>query len=121
MNREELISLIQHGPQKKEVRTALEEVYHYDIPEEIIRILSSCAAPELFDENESRTLSIKEVINAEEDLQVPFRSEGMIPIVDLGDNDYIVYCFKDCSWRIYNVLDQSLFKETENFKDLFMN
>lgn len=70
--------------------------------------------------NESRTLSIREVLNAEENLRTPFKTEGIIPIVEMGDNDYTVYCFKDMTWRMYNILDKSLFMESKEFKDLFM-
>lgn len=50
MDRKELLSLTKRGYQKAEVKIVLKEVYHNDIPEEIIRALSSYSLPVLFDE-----------------------------------------------------------------------
>lgn len=50
MDRKELLSLTKRGYQKAEVKKVLKEVYHNDIPEEIICALSSHSLPVLFDE-----------------------------------------------------------------------
>ena len=94
--------------------------YKMDIPEIILKILSKYPIPELFDENESRTISIDEIMNAEEDNGVAFASALLIPIVDLGDNDLIVYDGNNHNWCIYNILDEITFDETDTFEELFL-
>lgn len=120
MNRKEFLDSLKGISVKKEIEDKLFSVYGKSIPETVLKILSLYPSPELFDENESRTLSLNEVLNAEEDNGVAFKSRGIIPIADCGDNDFIVWDSRKNAWCMYNILDETLFSITEDFDDLFL-
>ena len=120
MNRTEFIESIKDVKIKEEILDQVKEVYGEDVPELILQILSVYDKPELFDENESRTLSLREVLNAEEDNGIPFKSKKIIPIADRGDNDYIVYNVQAKTWAMYNIVDETLFDSKESFEELFL-
>ena len=121
MTRQEFIDSLNEIEIKEEVVEIITEVYQMELPVILLKILSKYPIPELFDENESRTLSIDEIINAEEDNEVPFKSNLLFPIVDKGNNDYIVFDGRTNLWCIYNIIDELLFDETTSFEELFLN
>ncbi len=120
MYRKEFYDKVKAAAENKAVKEKLEAVYGEIVPDEIVSILSLFSKPELFDENESRTLSVNEVMHAEEDLQVPFKTNYLVPIVDIGNNDYIVYNGEKRVWCIYNILDEILYDESKSFEELFL-
>lgn len=119
MNRREFIESLKDVSVSADVRDKLSEMYK-EIPDIILKVLTKYPAPELFDENESRTLSLNEVLHAEEDNGVPFKSRNIIPIADFGDNDFIVYDNNQKKWCMYNILDETIFNEEESFEKLFL-
>ncbi len=119
MNRKEFLDSLNDVSISADVKGKMSIVYS-DVPEIILKILTKYPAPELFDENESRTLSLNEALHAEEDNGVPFKSRNIIPIADLGDNDYIVYAGSQRMWCMYNILDETMFNEEETFEKLFL-
>ncbi len=119
MTRKEFIESLKSAQISSDVSLKVLNVYS-NAPDIILKILSLFQAPELFDENESRTLSINEVLHAEEINDVPFRSKDLIPIVDLGNNDYIVYNTAQGSWYLYNTVDEILFDKEPSFENLFL-
>lgn len=120
MNRKDFLKRVQVGSGENKTKEKLENTYGKVVPEEIVNILSVFPEPVLFDENESRTLSVNEVVHAEEDLKVPFKTNGIVPIAELGSNDYIVYSAEKKLWYIYNILDEVLFDESNSFEKLFL-
>lgn len=121
MTREEFISELKNIEPNQETAQRLNYVYQMVVPTEIVKILSFYDSPEFFDENESRTLYLKEVINAEEENDVPFKSAKLVPIVDLGDNDFIVYDGNKKIWCVYNIIDEILFSEGQSFEEVFLS
>lgn len=120
MTRKEFVDSLKEVSIKDKVRATVIEVYGSDVPEIILRILSQFPSPILFDENESRTLSLNEVLHAEEDNMVPLKSKELIPIADIGNNDWIVYDGEKKMWWIYNILDETLYDEAKDFESLFL-
>lgn len=120
MNRKDFLNSIEDAFVNNETKEKLFLVYGKSIPNLILKILSLYPSSELFDENESRTLSFNEVLHAEEDNSIPFKSNGIVPIVDCGNNDFIVYDSKKNNWCMYNILDEIMFNETSKFEDLFL-
>ena len=120
MNRNEFIESLKKMVIKNDVKEKIVSVYNMCIPDVILKILSSYPLPELFDENESRTLSLCEVLNCEEDNGIPFKSKKIIPIVDTGNNDFIVYDASNDVWCMYNILDETAFNEGKSFEELFL-
>lgn len=119
MNRKEFVDSLKEVSVSADVKSRVSEVYN-DVPEIVLKILTKYPSPELFDENESRTLSINEVLHAEEDNGVLFKSKQIVPIADMGDNDFIVYDGTAAIWCMYNILDETIFNESKDFESLFL-
>ena len=86
---------------------------------EIVQKIVSCASESLFfDDAEARILSFAEIVDAEADLHVEFKTLGLIPLVDCGENDFIVYHFRNDTWSMFNIVDETSFKERKEFFDV---
>ena len=64
------------------------------------------------------TLTYKEILNAEHDLHVDFKSNRIIPVADCGDNDFAVYYLDKCKWSRFNIIDETAFKERTTLEDV---
>lgn len=93
------------------------ELYSHQLPEIVIDLLSKDEKG-YFLENDNRVLSCDEIIDAEKDLQVDFVKKGIIPIIDCGDNDFIVFILQTNKWAMYNIVDEVLFKKRDSLEDL---
>ena len=120
MNRAKFMESLKKDSIKKEITEQLISVYGEYVPEEIIKILSLYSTPILFNEKEYRTLSLNEVLHAEEDNNIPFKSKKIIPIIDCGNNDIIAYNGNQKVWCMYNILDEIIFNEENSFEKLFL-
>ena len=60
----------------------------------------------------------KEILNAEQDLHVDFKSNRIIPVADCGDNDFAVYYLDKCKWSRFNIIDETAFKERTTLEDV---
>jgi hypothetical protein len=86
-----------------------------NLPELIEKILSNDQHHCI---NNTRFLSFSEITDAKKDLNVDFAGKGILPIADCGDNDFIVYHFKDHKWSKFNIVDEVVFKKGKSFKEL---
>lgn len=120
MNRKDYLDKVNQIHIDKGVEKKIISAYGNHVPEFIIKAYSYSQAPELFDENESRTLSLNEIVNAEKDFCVSFNSVGIIPFIEVGCDDYIVYDINMEKWCLYNIIDEVLFDRTECFSELFL-
>lgn len=94
----------------------VEKAYDTSFPVQVRAIISSCNTPVFLEEY--RVLSFSEIINAEDDLKVNLKKEKIIPLIDCGDNDFIVYDFSKKRWAKYNIIENCLFKGNCNLSDL---
>ena len=92
-------------------------LYADNLPEIVLKIISS-AKETVFLDDDNRMLSYEEIVDAEKDLHVNFKEKGMIPLIDCGDNDFIVYNFNDSSWSKINIVDETVFKNRNSIYDL---
>lgn len=92
-------------------------VYTDNLPSEIKQMLSY-DQNSIFFEDEYRTLSLSEVLEAEQDLHVNFVALRMIPLVDCGDNDFIIYDFETMMWAKFNIVDECRFKQRESLHEV---
>ncbi|WP_028517448.1 hypothetical protein [Ruminococcus flavefaciens] len=98
----------------------IEKQYSEGIPKNVKRLISNCDKTIFFDnDNILRLLSFSEIMNAEKDLHVDFKSRNMIPLFDCGDNDFIVYNYKDANWAKFNIIDEVIFKTENNLEEVF--
>lgn len=95
----------------------IQEVYGCEFPEMVRKIVSACDET-VFLDGDKRMLSFVEIINAERELHVDFKNKHMIPVMDCGDNDFVVYHFNDDVWSMFNIVDETIFKKRNSFEDM---
>ena len=93
-------------------------IYGFALPHYVAQFVSF-STESIFFEDEWRTLSHDEIIDAEEDLHVDFAGKSMLPLIDCGENDFIVYCHTDGVWAKFNIVDECLFSKRSSLDDLF--
>ena len=98
----------------------VEKVYGTQIPNVLKGIISNCDEPVFFDDD-YRILSLDEIVDAENDLHVDFKIKGIIPIVDCGENDFIVYLYNENIWAMFNIIDEIVYNKKESLDELLLN
>lgn len=116
--KEYLIQLEGVTPDPEVVRRA-ENVYGFSLPTAVKQMLSFSKESIFFDD-EWRTLSLAEVLDAQDDLHVDFKALGLLPVIDCGENDFIVYHADNQGWSKYNIVDEVAFKEKAHFEELLV-
>lgn len=114
--KEYLSSLASVKPDKKKT-DRIAALYVDGLPEIILKIASSAKEP-VFLDDDSRVLSYDEIVDAEKDLHISFKDKGIIPLVDCGENDFIVYHFTDKIWSKFNIIDETIFKKKKSLEEL---
>jgi len=72
---------------------------------EVLKALYNILDSQNKQDNNARLLSLEEILDCNEDLQVDFSSVGLVPIFDIYDNDYICYQTKNGKWCVFNIVD----------------
>lgn len=91
--------------------------YGTELPEIIGKIVSD-AKETIFFDDEYRVLSLDEIVEAENDLHVKFKEKGILPLVDCGENDFIVFHFNDDFWSKFNINDETVFQKRDRLEEL---
>ena len=117
MTRAEYLKQAEHGAVSKRAIQHIEGTYGYSLPEDLQRLISMSEESIFFDDD-FRTLSQIEIIQAEEDLHVDFSQKGLLPLIDCGDNDLIVYHLKNGLWSKFNITDGTIFKQRGSLVEL---
>lgn len=102
----------------KDAIKEIEAKYGIQLPV-IVQKIISYSQESIFFENDWRTLSIKEVLDASEDLHVDFGELKILPLFDTGDNDFIVYRFESDTWSKFNIIDECFFKNKNLLEEYF--
>ncbi|MDU6340446.1 MAG: hypothetical protein E6583_03860 [Clostridium sp.] len=118
MTRNEYLAAISKCNIDQHKVVTVEEKYHNELPNIIKEIISFSEDTIIFDD-EWRMLSFSEIIEAEQDLHVDFVKMDIIPLVDCGENNFIVYDFEDKMWSKFNIIDECFFKKKAMFNELF--
>ena len=118
MTRKEYLTKLENVSINDDVVRCVETVYGHALSKVVKQMLSFSKESVFFDD-EFRTLSLAEVLDAQADLHVDFKALGLVPVVDCGENDFIVYHAGDGSWSKYNIVDETIFKKKPQLKDLF--
>lgn len=117
MTRKEFLQAVEKSKIDELIVANVENLYGHSLPQ-IIKEMVSYSQDSIFFDDGYRTLSLSEILEAETDLHVDFIKYSMIPIIDCGDNDFIVYRFKDCLWSKFNITDGSVFKKRKSLFEL---
>ncbi len=115
-SKEYIKALNDHNIDNKRINGVI-DLYADNLPEIVLKIVSS-AKETVFLDDDKRVLSYDEIVDAEKDLHVNFKEKGMIPLIDCGDNDFIVYDFNDSSWFKFNIVDEAVFKRKNSIYEL---
>ena len=95
----------------------IQKIYNAKVPEIIKKIISG-ASETIFLDNDYRVLSVDEIGDAKEHLHIDFKIKSIIPVIDCGENDFIVYHFKEDYWSKFNIIDEVEFGKKESFKEI---
>lgn len=117
MKRAEYLEKIETTGVDQEAVSKIEMLYGQAIPM-YIQKMASLSAESIFFDDGYRTLSLTEILDAEQDLHVDFVGQNMIPLLDCGDNDFVVYLFHDELWSKFNIVDACFFKRRASLRDL---
>lgn len=114
-----LISLGQ-GSRDEQSAEKIEQVYGVRLKDDIKQVLSKKPEGIFFASDDIlRLLSCEEIIDASRNMNVDFVGLKLIPIMDTGDNDYIVYDIEKRSWCKFNIVDNTKFKQRKSLKEFF--
>jgi hypothetical protein len=103
----------------KENISKLEMTYKKTFTEQLQKIVSVEKEGIFFDNKDNwRLLSFDEILKATDELHVDFVTLGLLPIMDCGENDFIVFHFEDCKWSKFNIVDETVFKVKANLSEL---
>ena len=107
MNLKELISKTVEATINQDTIDAIERRYKFRLSDELKRIISLNQEAVFYDDRDIlRGLSNAETLNATEDLEVDFVGKSILPLFDIGDNDFIVFDFSDDCWYLFNIVDE---------------
>lgn len=95
----------------------LEKLYGATFPESVRKIISNNDDTVFFDDD-YRILSLSEIEAAEKELHVEFRAKNILPLIDCGENDFIVYHYNDDIWSKFNIIDEVVFKKKDAIEEL---
>lgn len=92
-------------------------LYANNLPEIILKIVANTDETVFLDDG-SRVLSYDEIVDAENNLHVSFKDKEIIPLIDCGENDFIVYHFMGKIWSKFNIIDETVFKKKNSLEEL---
>lgn len=93
----------------------IENIYRNELPEEVKRIVSLSGETMFYNDKPIlRGLSNSEILNASEDLEVDFVSQSLLPVFDIGDNDFAAYDFSERCWCLFNIIDEIKFRKSNS-------
>ena len=117
MNKQEFInSALVHEINEDRVKE-ISELYKVQLEEVIQKIISIADEVDFFDE-ERRMLSYDEIKSGSKLLGINVVEEGMIPLIDAYDCNYIVYLIRDGSWAKYTTVDKMMFKKRNTLEEI---
>lgn len=116
--------VISHGEENDNLLKLRKKIIPFEFSDPTLRKLISALGNEpIFFNNDEfyRLMSFDEVLNADVDLEIDMKHRGMIPFIDCGDNDFIVFNLGKGAWCKYNPVDDVSFSPKQNILDYFKN
>ena len=102
---------------KNNVLSEINEIYNLniDLPVEFINVIKN---PNKYNDSNKRVLSLSEILDANNDMQVDFISLKLIPIIDCFDNDIICYDLNYKNWTMFNIAENIKFNSKKSLDEL---
>ena len=112
------ISTLTYQTANSENVKKIEKLYSANFPTELVCLISNLDKTIFFDcDTFLRLLDLQEVLEAETDMNVDFIAKGILPLFDLGDNDYLSFDLNKQMWCKYNIVDEIGFAYKANLLD----
>jgi len=90
----------------------IETLYKTKLSNELAKIISLNKDGVSYDEKPVfNGLSSNAILNAYNDLYIDFVSLNLLPLFDIGDNEYIVYNLKKGCYALYDISDDTEYSE----------
>ena len=90
--------------------------------DEAKRVLASVKGSAVFfdDDGFYKLLSLDEIIDASDDMNVDFVAIGIIPIIDAGENDYISFDKNENAFCRFNIAEEFKYAKRNSILDCFV-
>lgn len=92
----------------------IEEKFQITTDGELKELLSLCEKEPLFFDDEKRLLSIEEIIQAQEELQI---QDNIIAIIDLYDNVFVVYDILKKEFMKYDIAHNEAYGKIDTVQE----
>lgn len=98
-----------------ELIEALEKYYGLSVSEEAAAVFSAFEEGARLDvERTATVLASETVLFAEEMLSADFAEERLLPLINLGDGDFLCYVGDTMGWGCYSITDHILYNTDES-------
>ena len=101
------------GKRSNNERSEFEEKFEIKLDGELKEILLLCKDEPIFFGEEKRLLSISEIMNCKEELNL---KENVIPIIDLYDNNFVVYDISNNQFIKFDISEEVSFGKIDSIR-----
>ena len=98
--------------------SVVEKHYGVNLEDDVRRVCSLNPPPFWEGREVCRVLSLPEIVHAESELHVAFGSLGLVPILDRGDNNFVVYNVRIHQWAMFNIIDEVMWYQGKPLEEL---
>jgi hypothetical protein len=114
----EVVTKTNQSQSDSDFTNKVEKLYKVSLTDEVKKILSMDREVIFFDDLPIlRKLSMDEVLNATQELSVDFIGKHLLPLLDIGDNDYIVFDVAESFWYKFNIVDEIKFSKAGTLQE----
>ena len=119
MNRDKFLKDITSMAISDSIVSEIAAAYGCSLPQDVSQVLS-VNKDGCFVEGGAfrRLLSTDEILHASAELHVDFTRHGILPLFDVGDNNFIVYDYKQGKWKKFNIVDETPFGVKSSLQDI---
>ena len=117
IEKNEFLQIVNDAVVDEDLVNKLEEKYNHTFPTLVKKIISLSNEP-IFGED-WRNLQYVEILDPEKTLKYNFAERNQIPLLDVFDNNYLVFDYSDSLWKAVNLTDEVEYDEAEDLSSLF--
>ena len=119
MNRAEFILALSKTASDEKKVEAIQQIYGKNLPSDVQKVISFDSRGTFLDgDHFCRLLSFDEISKASEELHVDFVRHCIVPLFDIGDNDFIVFDLQKSCWEKFNIVDEVSYGEKESVSEI---
>ena len=119
MTKQEFSDAIQTIATNTSLVGAVERKYNVSLPENVGKVLSILPHGGFLDGNDlCRVMSSSEIVSANENLHTDFVSMKLLPMLDLGDNVFVVFDFNRQEFGRFSLNDELVYKRSATINEI---